>query len=59
MANNPRKGPPPKAIGFRAPPDLAQWLKEQAEANQRTVSNQAVYALQQYRKQLEAQGETT
>ena len=37
------------AIGFRAPPDLTAWLKEQAAANKRSLSNQAVWALDQYR----------
>lgn len=37
------------AIGFRAPPDLASWLKQEAAANRRSLSNQAVWALDQYR----------
>jgi hypothetical protein len=41
----------PRTIGFRAPPDLAEWLRDQARVNSRTVSNQTVWALQQYRKQ--------
>lgn len=43
-------------IGLRVPPELAAWLKQQAEANQRSVANQTAWVLQQYRKQQEAAG---
>lgn len=48
------------AIGLRVPPDLAKWLKEQAAANQRSVSNQAAWVIHQFREQQLAaqQGET-
>lgn len=49
MANERKQIP----IGLRVAPDLAEWLKKQAEENQRSVSNQAAWALQQYRKQQE------
>ena len=42
-------------IGVRVPADLATWLKTQAAANKRSVSNQAVWAMDQYRTQAEAQ----
>lgn len=45
----------PHAIGFRAPPDLNEWLRAQARENSRTVSNQTVWLLQQYRKLQEGQ----
>jgi len=47
---------PSQAIGFRAPADLAAWLKEQAIANRRSVSNQTVWALTQFRLQQQSQG---
>lgn len=56
MKTTPTDAPAPRAIGFRAPPDLAEWLRAQARENSRTVSNQTVWLLQQYRKQQEAQG---
>lgn len=43
------------SIGLRAPPELAAWLKQQAEANKRSLSNQTVWALDQYRVQQQAQ----
>lgn len=46
----------PVAVGMRAPADLAAWLKKQAEENNRSVSMQAVWALNQFRKQAETQG---
>lgn len=46
----------PVPIGLRVNPDLAAWLKKEAEESQRSVSSQASWALQQYRKQQEAQG---
>lgn len=39
------------AIGLRVPPDTAKWLKEQAQANQRSLSNQAAWVISQYRQQ--------
>jgi hypothetical protein len=45
-------------IGVRVPAELAAWLKTQAVANKRSVSNQAVWALSQYRAQRQTQGET-
>lgn len=41
------------AIGLRVPNELAQWLKRQALANQRSVSNQAAWLLDQTRRQQE------
>lgn len=49
----------PVPIGLRVPPDLAEWLKAQAKENQRSVSNQAAWALLQYRNQQEAQHATS
>lgn len=46
----------PVPIGLRVNPDLANWLKKEAEESQRSVSAQASWALQQYRKLQEAQG---
>jgi predicted transcriptional regulator len=46
-------------IGVRVPAELATWLREQAEANRRSVSNQAVWALDQFRKQQEAPANAT
>ena len=43
-------------IGVRVPAELAAWLKTQAAANKRSVSNQAVWALSQYRAQQQTQG---
>lgn len=40
-------------IGIRVTPELAAWLKTEAQANQRSLSNQAAWALQQYRQQQE------
>lgn len=48
----------PVPIGTRVPPDLAEWLKTQAERNQRSVSNQVVWLLQQCRKQQEVPNAT-
>lgn len=48
----------PVPIGMRVNPDLAEWLKRQAGMNQRSVSNQAAWALEQFRKQQEAQHAT-
>lgn len=41
----------PVPMGIRVPPEMATWLKEQAEQNRRSVSGQAVWALCQYRAQ--------
>lgn len=41
-------------VGLRVPADLAKWLKDQAEENRRSVSSQAAWAIQQFRKQREA-----
>ena len=38
-------------MGIRVPPEIAAWLKEQAEQNRRSVSGQAVWAISQYRAQ--------
>lgn len=54
MTTQQENKPTHKAVGFRAPPDLAAWLAEQARENSRTVSNQTVWALQQYRKHQES-----
>ena len=39
------------AVGMRVPSDLAAWLKKQASEDRRSVSSQAVWALNQYRAQ--------
>lgn len=44
-------------IGVRVPVELAAWLKTQAAVNKRSVSNQAVWALSQYRAQQQTQGD--
>lgn len=44
------------AVGLRVSPALAAWLKEQAQANQRSLSNQAAWVIAQYRAQQQAQG---
>jgi predicted DNA-binding protein len=41
-------------IGLRVTVEMAEWLKQQADAAQRPVSNYVAWALDQYRKQLEA-----
>lgn len=41
----------PVPMGIRVPPEMAEWLKEQAEKNRRSVSGQAVWAISQYRAQ--------
>lgn len=38
-------------LGLRVPPDLAQWLREQAEVNRRSVAGQATWAMEQVMKQ--------
>lgn len=47
------KSDKPVPMGIRVPPEMAVWLKEQAEQNRRSVSGQAVWALCQYRAQQE------
>lgn len=47
------------AINFRAPNDLAEWLKKEAAENQRSVSNQTVWSLQQFRRLQEAKNAHT
>jgi hypothetical protein len=42
-------------IGVRVPAELADWLKKQAQTNKRSLSNQAVWALDQFRAQHQAQ----
>lgn len=50
--SRPKAGPAKlQAIGLRAPPDLVRWLKEQADKERRSVSNYAVWALEQFAKQ--------
>lgn len=36
---------------LRLPPELKQWLEEQAQANHRSLNGEALVALEQYRKQ--------
>ncbi len=38
-------------IGLRVPPHLADWLRQQAAENQRSVANQTAWVLDQFRKQ--------
>lgn len=47
------------AIGLRVSPELAEWLKAEAQRNQRSVANQTAWALQQYRQQQEARDAKT
>lgn len=42
-------------IGVRVPVELADWLKKQAQTNKRSLSNQAVWAMDQFREQQLAQ----
>lgn len=44
----------PVPIGIRVPPDMAEWLRQQAAANQRSLSNQTVWTLKQFRIQQDA-----
>lgn len=37
-------------IGLRLPPELASWIRSQAQQNQRSVSNQVAWVLQQFRR---------
>jgi hypothetical protein len=41
------------SVGLRVPPELAKWLKQEAERNQRSLANQTAWALQQFRQQQE------
>lgn len=44
-------------LGIRVPAELAAWLKQQATANKRSVSNQVAWVLDQYYKtQTQTQG---
>lgn len=44
-------------LGVRVPAELAAWLKQQAMANKRSVSNQVAWVLDQYHKaQTQPQG---
>lgn len=47
------------AIGLRVPPELAQWLKAEAQRNQRSLANQTAWALQQFRQQQESHAKTS
>lgn len=47
MAAEDHKAP----IGIRAPRDLADWIKRQAEENHRSVSAQVVHLLEQKRRE--------
>jgi hypothetical protein len=41
------------AVGLRVSPELAEWLKRQAEENHRSVANQTAWLLEQSRRQQE------
>jgi hypothetical protein len=43
------------ALGLRVPKDIAEWLKEQAHENRRSVSNQAAWVIEQFRRQQQQQ----
>jgi len=45
----------PISIGVRLAPDLAEWLKQQAEDGHRSLSGQVAWALAQVRKQQQPQ----
>lgn len=47
------------AVGLRVSPEMAEWLKRQAEANHRSVANQTAWLLEQCRKQQSLQGATS
>lgn len=39
----------------RLPPELKQWLEQQARVNHRSLNGEVLVALEQYRKEVEAQ----
>jgi predicted HicB family RNase H-like nuclease len=42
-------------LNLRVPPELAQWLKEQAEKNSRSVNGETTHRLEQMRKKEQPQ----
>lgn len=42
-------------IGLRLPADLKEWLSAKAAANRRSLSGEAVWAIEQYRRQQESE----
>lgn len=42
-------------FGLRMPPDLRQWIEEEAEKNRRSMNSEIVWRLEELRRQEEEQ----